>query len=328
MYSLTHSCTWPVHVRNAAFIDDARVLLTDGAGNVWQANPFEAQASLLHPGESVLYPITTPNPWIHSPAGGAYPLIASSKSGASIVVSIADVVLSLKSPNKDWTLIAGQFGLYYPKIDYSPYHDGKFVLVHADCWTLVFEAATGNLVYEAKTFVASAWHPTEPRLLVIDGDGGMSWIDFSEEQRQPVAELFGAFDQSTTGPLDFDFVTDLIMLSESQCIVPFEHLLAGVEIPSGLVTKTSPIDRRSQVHAHHRRGYAVIGLGKEAWLWNLYSLEPIQKMPAIVDQAFFSPTGKYLLTLDALPSNPYPRSPTDRFREGSIWVIDSESGTF
>lgn len=319
MFSLFRTPSWPGHVRNAAFIDDARVLLTDGAGNVWQAHVASDEMTLMHPGASVLAPFTDRMPTVQETAKGHYPQIASSRDGSSIVVNTHDLALVSTGGTSTWSPLVMQWGLYYPKLQFSPYLGEEFILVQAEDWTLVFHSVTGELVFEAKEFSAGAWHPYRPQLLVIDHIGQLSWIEFGGGKARPDPRPIGKIGEDVVAAGNFFDPSDLIVLSDTKCIIENEQYLASIDLLSLKTDQIAKIGRDSYLLAYHSCGHALVVIDEDAWVWDLLDLKPRQKISSSVGQAFFSPSGKYLLTFDPHSTNPYPLSSMDALRKASIW---------
>jgi hypothetical protein len=188
----------------------------------------------------------------------------------------------------------------------------------------VFETTTGKLIFESEEFFASAWHPIQNQLLVINATGEMNWIDFFKAEDKPTLKVIGKVESEITNASNFCEINDLILLSDSQCIIVSDNYLAAIDLLSFEIIHQVSLERNSEMLAYHSNGLALLRVGNEVSLWNLFNLKSQQKLPPTIGQAFFSPSGDFLLTLDSLSTNPYPLSNTDTMRKASLWRVGDE----
>lgn len=172
-------------VRHAAFLSEDRVAVSTGTGDVFEV-AFGAPPGpgpLLLEGRWILEPVAKAlGQRTVEPAGGSYPRLAASPDGGLLIVNTHDAVLvACPLTGERPRLIAETWGNYEPPLQFSP--DGE--------WLRAGEAPL--VVYDVRTWKwwpfpdlgVAVWHPVQPRLLVLDSERRLRWLDLSRGHGEP-----------------------------------------------------------------------------------------------------------------------------------------------
>ncbi len=293
-----------MRVRDAAFVDDEHLLATDGAADIWKVDCQTGHAVILHQGAHILgvvdRSLAVPHTPIVRPCAGTYPLIAVANHGP-VVVATHDMVLAGKVPAGEWKLLSDLFGSYYPQLLFNSH--GTHALAVAD-GVYVFEMAEGRTVYEDVEAQAAAFDPRGGRLLVCRYGGEVGWVAL-----EPRAELSTFVLASRALPMmkhgSIRFVA--LLDDASQLVVTYANRLAWIDLASWSVVREWEFPDFVESCAAARNGTRAV-LEIHGHAPRIVALDGTEnfELPEPAQELRISPSGRTVLTLDALPSNPYP----------------------
>jgi WD40 repeat protein len=288
-------------VRDAAFLGEDSLILTDPSANLWRYSLESGQVELFHRGTDVMASF----PDGVQPAGGTYPGVAASPNGETLVVNTHDLVLMGRdAAGGPWRCMYEQWGAFYPELQFSP--DGE----HFAAWSefvVVFDVR--GLQYRGRALArACAWHPSRPLLLCADSDT-LGWLDLEKLQGQtaPVSpKRIGAL----VGPGEPGDVMSMVILHDGRLAVAIEqgHLefwqLEPLRRLDRLQTRGENLYLKS---APGGRWFALEGTaGVE--LWDATSPVPVSELLPAQTGIRISPSGRRFVTLGPMDSHPLPGS--------------------
>lgn len=308
----------PFMARDAAFLDEQTVLVTDDASNLWRHRLDEASATLSTPAHEVLADFLRADA---RHAAGDYPRIVAGPGGSPVVVNTDDLVLVTPDAEGRWKTLLESWGMYAPQLAFSP--DGRYLALHSESALLVFRmpvdehsflpndlsgewrSSTGHhmepLLFDDHVD-AVAWHPTESLLLLLRSDRVLRLVDppTGEEVRTLGTVLPDYWDPISSGVLALALISDDVILSAHEYYGDgTESLVELYRIGAGDRVASYPLaDFPSMVITRPGLPWFAIASGTALHVWNATTLEPIVgPMTLPGSRLAVSPSGRRLVTL-------------------------------
>ncbi|MCZ6691834.1 MAG: hypothetical protein O7H41_19790 [Planctomycetota bacterium] len=312
-----------VGVVDVAFLDEDRILVTSPVADVWSLDldPSDARPTLVSPATDVLAPIARSfGKEAMDPAQGAYPRLVASDAAGSMVVNSHDFVL-LKSPlsgEPKWLAISITWGLYYPDLIFSP--DGARFAARSD--TLIIYETEGWKWRTHDCSVVCAWHSTESKLLCLDFDNRLGWLDYTDwPEEPPPFELLG----ETSAKKKWEDPSGLAISPQGKtCLITLEsgHLLWW---------NLDPLEVLNDVKSEDGAVYGVTGSPGRPWaavecasgtrFWDLERQTPMGDLFPGISDIRFSPSGERFVTLSDTSTNPHPKKGQPGSRTATLWQV-------
>lgn len=306
-------------VRDAAFWDEETLILVTPAADVWHAtlDPRPHAVDKLFTGNEVNGPLSRAFGKPVAPATGGYPCLAASARARTVVVNTHDVVLvacpmGTVFPRGRWwqrpveaatpRIICDGWGDYYPPLAFSA--DGSRLAMAYE-GVIVWDTATWTYGHDEKGVDTVAWHPREPRTLVLD-EGRLAWIDWTDIERpvrHPIGALEGAGDREEPRAVVLD-------PDEGGFLAAYHYpprlewwrfdplrLVHTVESPHGEIYDLVPGPAGDVV--------AVVG-AHSTGVWDARTRTPVGDAMEEATGVSFSPSGRRFITRKLSFDNPYP----------------------
>lgn len=301
------------HIRDAVFEDDTRLLVTDGAADIWSVDCHSGRAVLAHEGAHILETADRSLPSRHapirSPCAGTYPLISVAGNGG-IVVATHDMVLVAKVPGREWILLSSIFGLYYPELQFSD--DGKYLVAISE-GAYMYELDEGRTIYRETDAVEAKWASLRNALLVQLLGGQAGWVELDCDGKAG----FKSVEQTLPGNAGVTEDSRLVFVfpDGARALMTRNNLLVWLDLASFVVVRELAFSGAVQSCVVARNGsIGVVKLEDGAAfvvdLANGMVIGDMQLGGARADgvDIKISPSGRTILTLGPLPANPYPPS--------------------
>ncbi len=308
----------PFGPRDAAFLDEETVLVTDAASNLWRHHLGEEAATLSTPGQGVLADFLRADA---RHAAGNYPRIVAGPGGSPVVVNTDDLVLVTPDAGGRWKTVLESWGMYVPLLAFSA--DGRYLALHSETTLLVFRMPVGEQSFLPNDLSgewrpstghhvepllvdedvdAFAWHPSEPLLLRLRSDRVLRVVDpqTGEEVRTLGTVLPDSWDPVRSGVLALALISDDMILSaheyygdDTESLVELYRIGAGERVASyPLAVFPSTVITRPGLP------WFAIAAGTALHVWNATTLEPIiGPMTLPGSRLAVSPSGRRLVTL-------------------------------
>ncbi|WNG36496.1 hypothetical protein F0U61_24575 [Archangium violaceum] len=306
-------------VRDAAFMGEDALLLTDPLANLWLFTLESGQVRQLHRGEDIMALFRGV-----VPAGGGYPRLAVSPRGDAIVVNTDDFVLAgWEATGDSWSFMSAYWGLYYPDLEFSP--NGEYFAAWSEI-VIVFDVR--GLQHRVTGSVGEcAWHPSRPLLLCVDSDNALGWLDLETQKRNDSTEVSPQWIGSLIEPGGtLDAVCGLSFLNDDTFVVAFEW--GYVEF-----WQLKPLRRLDRVQTD-RRIHKMKSVPGGRWftlegeagvqVWDAATRAPVSKLLPGKTDVRFSPSGSRFITLGPMSTNSSPMPGRGGGTTVTLWAVQEQ----